>query len=261
MDAYDGHLPHFTDLRGLRTLVVYPPDVDDFVNEDFNSAIESLLRVNVETLRHISLAGDLVWHLPARTFLELHTLELLRPSTLDGLSLVLRHCENLRSFAAYLEGAALYDALLQDLRKDNSVLPGLTALKIICEEIRVDCASSYTALKDLAQFLQGRTELRMLDLQMPIDIIAHPHEKEAMKGPMLDAVKTLSKLRVLGLDLDLQYSQEADIAWLDELVPRRTTALCIEASIDPASDTTALERAFLKLVSAINDVVFLLTKK
>ncbi|KAI0753836.1 hypothetical protein C8Q74DRAFT_1373762 [Fomes fomentarius] len=221
---------------GLHSLHLYDGSVLEPKLENGEGYIYSTIETNSITLTRLSISGDVIWACPIRSLTNLHELELILPNELGGLALIFRHCVDLRSFTLHLNSVADDHPLFPLLQSNPTALPALTAFKLI-SHLDFDVTSAHGQI--LANFLENKTKLRMLD----IDCTSQWPDEERVQS-YLNILPALPALNVLGLNLIGCYGE--DVLLLDKLIPINVTALMLHVEVHFSED--ALLRGWIDLL-------------
>ncbi|KAH9910283.1 uncharacterized protein BXZ73DRAFT_109201 [Epithele typhae] len=236
-------LVSFTNLRSL----ILHPDPDhlwdlyhaNLIKESTVQSVCSAVSNNAPTLHHLSAVGDLVMMFPPRAFIDVNVLELTHTGILDGLALILRHCERLCDLALILRTimpstvSGLSEALVPD------TLPFLESFRFNCAEE----ASVPAVLEVISKFLAGRHILKRLDIS-PADVEDQFWSGLPPSQPILGMLHTLPSIKALALGFEAEITTET-IEQLSSCVPMDINAFRIGGFV---VRDYLIENAFLSFV-------------
>lgn len=173
-------------------------------------------------LTHLTIPGYAAWEIPTAALRHLTHLGIRQASGLNKVTLLFDHCVRLESLWISSWGGddpAEAPALLSALAARPDALPHLTHLKLSLAPPGDDDLS--TGLQKLATFLSPKKKLRCLDWSEPWGSI------EAL-SPLLDVLRSLPRLEVLGIDLtcdDDDASEMLKTGMLNQYIPKSLTTL------------------------------------
>lgn len=172
----------------------------------------SLMENNRDTLRSLSVPGDLIWNSPIHVFRDMVHLELIYPEQLSNMELLLRHNTSLESLIVKLNAGDHTD-LWTVLGNNPSALPKLSSLKLACSS-----STSRSDIIKLADFVRTKS-LRRFDFQ-------NNYVEWEDSLVLLSVLSGSRTLEVLGIDI-VTYRPLTPHDWeiLEQYVPTRTTAL------------------------------------
>lgn len=211
---------------------------DSHLDEDSTRAFQAAMDGMTHTLTRITVAGDALWGCAIRSMLGLQELELILPETAGGLALVLRHCFLLRSLTLYPQLAQ--DELLPILTADTTVIPDLQAFKFIYCSTRASSRFDYQHAKALAMFIESKTQLTSLDVQIDDNVPEDPIPT-LCDFPLLEVIARLPRLEVLGFSFSRPRWAPGDIQSFRGRIPRRLTALRLCVSVKQRDNDTLVQ--------------------
>ncbi|KAH9926584.1 uncharacterized protein BXZ73DRAFT_102844 [Epithele typhae] len=236
----------------LRSLVLHPePDHlwdlyhTNLIQESSLQSVSSVVSTNAPTLHHLSAVGDLVMMFPPRAFIDVIVLELTHTGILDGLALILRHCERLCDLTPTPRAimpstvSELSEALVPD------TLPFL-------ESFRFNFTEEASLPPILSKFLAGRRILKRLDIS-PADVEDRSSTGLPPSQPILDILHTLPSIKALALGFEAEITTET-IEQLSSCVPMDINAFRIGGSV---VRDYFIENAFLSFVRSRTSLGYL----
>jgi hypothetical protein len=170
--------------------------------------------VKTSEIHSLAISSSLLWKLPIRTFESLTCLEITQGKDLQNMLLVFHHAARLQSLTFVDLND---DQLFKVLGENPSILPRLTSFKAMgyYPESRHLFLYSNSDFSQLAEFLRTKTELRRLDVHLMCYKI----------GPLMEVLRDLPSLRILGLFTGINLLTREDYLQLVQVLPPHLTAL------------------------------------
>ncbi|KAI1783446.1 hypothetical protein LXA43DRAFT_977125 [Ganoderma leucocontextum] len=187
-------------------------------------ALQIVVNAMSPTLTRIALGDGIFWGCSIQSMLALQELELLLPETTRGLSLVFQHCSSLRSLTLFPEEV---DEPFSVLQAHPTALPELRALKYIHHFDIGGFENQHAEI--LARFIKNKKRLVSLDLEIEP---AWDAEGASCDEPLLEAIRELPHLEVLGFYLTRSTWEPGDIQLFRDRLPRRLTALRVNVAFE-----------------------------
>ncbi|KAI0640854.1 hypothetical protein C8Q79DRAFT_920710 [Trametes meyenii] len=211
------HAAHFSKLQKLRSVVLNLGFIDNPPSAFAVAGVRACLTLSPSTLRALHVAGDAIWNIPMRSFVNLQELVLQDPETLNALGLVLRHCAQLTSFALVVSSLFAPRQLYRVFEENADAVPELTSFKLI---MYGDCFMQHT--EELLRFLRGKKWLRRLDVELNLD-----SADEGEYTQWYELLSEFPKLEVLGMGICGHTFTTDILARLDENIPPGVCALLL----------------------------------
>ena len=205
--------PHLSQLTNLNTLsFCLEGSLTHNDREDIPEVLEAI-GASVRTLRSLSVCGWALWRSPIHTLRDLTHLEIFGTQSVANLSLLFRHNVRLESFSL---GYRNNSELSEVLREHPDALPHLHSFKLITEWDYMEMDH----MENLKAFLLTKPRLRRFDIQAAMPWYG--------SSPIVEVLRALPSLEVLGLELGGVTFTMEDYAYLRDRIPQGLTSFYIQ---------------------------------
>ncbi|KAH9912463.1 uncharacterized protein B0H18DRAFT_1053829 [Fomitopsis serialis] len=203
---------YFPEQYSLEEELHWPCDV-------YRSSFASLLEARRGSLTQLTAPNQAVWECPPHILRGLTHLTIDDVGHSSNLDLISPHCTRLESLQIILH-LDFTSELCVALAANPAAFPHLTYLKLLSDDF-VDG----TRVNAVASFIRPKTKLRCLDFNGQCSTVEE-------LSPVLDAIRSLSDLEILGLDVGLGRFGQETIDLLRCTIPKGVTALRLGLDYD-----------------------------
>lgn len=227
-------LPYINQLQSLSFISRYfdhTPDI--YLGTNRYNRITQTVGSSANSLRRLSLYGEIFSGCDTSSFNSLVDLTLLSPMDSLGLHAVFEDCTQLRSLALCVDHA-IDDDFSEIFEEHADALPHLTAFKFLASWIQQEDVESLVA------FLRGKTALERLDCVTQI-----PPRAELNCEPLLGILAELPRLTVFGCDVGTKRLTADHLDRLNARIPQQVTALALNVAV---SEWEATEEDWARFV-------------
>ena len=213
--------PQLASLRGLTALRVsysfWSTDYDPYGGRPgIPQIVSELVERNSPSLRDVELHGDADWSAPTP---RISSLTVVDAHHVDALPAIIT-TNNLVRLKLCVMGGAIDVALLA-MAAAPTACPLLEELKLVGDiSPTVDCDS----LRHVGAFLRNKSRLRMLH-------VVFYSARTMNQAPLLDAIRALPSIEVLGFELSRSRFDRTDMLYLQDVVPVGLRALLLYTNI------------------------------
>ena len=186
------------------------------------------MEANESTIKSLSIRAEPLWQTTVRVLENLSHLEIFMGQDMENIALVFRHAGQLEHLS--ILGLDNHMVFTTFENHPNS-LPSLRSFKIVShyEGWGVDVVIGEPELLSMAHFLEGRKELRALDLHLWL-------EEGVSFALFWDLVGQLPSLEVLGITTGFRTFGKADFLSFAAALPPKLSALRVSAQWDISAE-------------------------
>lgn len=217
---------------------------EDFSFNHSNHVID-LIEASQPTLSSLSICAEPLWRVPIRAFENLSRLEVFMARDMENLALVFRYAAQLE----HLSVLGLEDRAIFSLFEDHPhSLPSLRSLKILSpyKGWQLDVDIEEPQLLSMTHFLQGKKELRALDI--------HLWTRDGTSFALFwELLKQLPSLEVLGISNATGVFSRDDFLSFAAALPPKLSALRVSAEWDiSGEEENAGCRSFIEALDKVS---------